>query len=239
MRLPILWVLGAYRASEAFSTLGISLDCEPVVRRLDLAAEIRFEHPADGQLFLRALDGVHLALHEQRRETSRQTGHVASLAWHSGGKVVLRAYDAGLHHGTDAPGVRVRLERQVRYAKPAQQPPERFRLIDLSALYLGPLHKLITAAPSIAVMAPRAAEYELVERYLRGAISLAVMERLIGVIRLRELGLDRTVWRDSDTRARRLRDIREAGIFLDAAPLNAAATPDMLPLLVALGEAWR
>ena len=232
-------VLGAERAIEAFATLGISLDSEAVVRRLDLAAEICFEHPADGLLFLASLDGVHVPRHQQRRDTSRQTGQVTSVAWLSGRNVALRAYDAGLHHGTDAAGVRVRLERQVRFTKRKQQTPEQFQLVDLAALYLGPLGQLISAAPSIAAMAPRAAERELVGRYLERAISLPVMERGLGLIRLRELGLEETVWQDSETRARRLREMRRTGIFLDAKAHDAGGTTDVRPLLVALGKAWR
>jgi hypothetical protein len=230
--------VGAQRVREAFSTLGVSLDCDAVVRRLDLAAEIRFEHPADGLRFLAAMSQVDLPRYDQQRETARQTGRVTSIAWVSGGGITLRLYDAGLCHATDAPGVRLRLERQVRYQKPQQRLPGHFE-DDLSALYLGPLAGLIDAARSIAVLTPRAAERALIDRYLAGDKSLAITERLLGAIRIRDLRVDETVWSDPDTRARRLRELRNEGLLLrDTAPSQAVAL-DVRPPLAALREVWR
>jgi hypothetical protein len=235
---PSALALGAQRAREAFAKCGVSLDCEAVVRRLDLAADIHFDSREHGLLFLQSMDGIHLPRHTQRRDTARQTGRVTSLAWLAGSHIALRLYDAGLHHGTDAAGARVRLERQVRYAKRDQRTPGQFTR-DLSEAYLGPLSKLIAASPKIVAMSPRAAEHALVKRHTDGELSLAVTERLLGTIRVCELGIDESVWRGPDTRARRLRDMRKAGLFIRPASSDEPAFTDVRPLLSALGEAWR
>jgi hypothetical protein len=230
--------VGAECAREAFAMLGISLDCPVVVRRLDLAAELRFEDPGDGLRFLAAMAAIHLPRHHQRLERARQTGRPTSVAWLSGRNVALRVYDAGLRHDTGAPGIRVRLERQLRYRKRNERTPNHFPR-DLSTLYLGPLERLIDAAPNISVLTAREAERALIDRYLAGQPSLAVTERLLGVIRIRELQQEEVVWHDPDTRAGRLREMRNEGIYLDDSPHSAPAIADVRPLLQALGAAWQ
>jgi hypothetical protein len=226
---------GADRARQAFASLGVVLTEGALVRRLDLAAEIRFEYPADGLLLLLNFGGLQLATRKQDRRVER--GQTRSVSWKLARGVDLRLYDAGVRHGTDPPGARVRLERQVRWQKAAQLAPESFTERSLAALYLGPLSKLVRAAPTMHVLAPRAAERHIVDLKAAGEISLAVMERLIGMVRVIELGQDSTLW-DTETASRRRRELTKAGLSLDDETDEIASGLDVHAILVALAERW-
>jgi hypothetical protein len=232
---PDSLALGARRAREVFAKLGIALGAEPVLRRLDLAGEIRFEHPADGLLFMRTVGGLQLAGHDQGRNASRR--QTRAVSWSRGRNIALRLYDAGDHHGTDPPGARLRLERQVRNRKARQQPAEAFTRAVLADLYVAPMRAVIDAAPVMRVLPPRAAELHLVELSRRGDISLAVAERQLGVIRLLELGLDGSLW-DAETASRRHRELRGNGVAVGESS-DGGAGVDVCAVLVALTHAWR
>jgi hypothetical protein len=231
-------ILGAQRARETFATLDVAIDCPAVISRLDLAAEVRFGRPADGLRFLAAMTHVDLPRHD--RHSARQTGHDTSIAWETARGITLRLYDAGLRHRTDPPGVRIRLERQVRYDKSAQRALEDLTT-DLSTLYLGPLRRLIDASASITVSAPAVAEQALIDAYLAGERSLAITERLLGAVFIRKSRLEDELWSDSSTRAGRLRELRTAGIHLDDThdEDDPTAAVNVRPLLEALAELWR
>jgi hypothetical protein len=233
---PETLTLGADRARDAFRSLGVDVGDEPVVRRLDLAGEIRFTHPSDGLLFLRTFGGLQLAgLHQQRTSSRQQTG---SVSWSPGRGIALRLYDAGAYHGTDHPGITLRLERQLRPPKPQQVSPEAFTTESLAQLYLGPLAKVIGAGPSMNVLPPRAAERLLIERVQSHETSLAIAERLIGVARIMELGADALLY-DPATASGRHRQLGKNGVIFDPSADEGGSTIDVCAVLAALSDRWR
>jgi hypothetical protein len=74
-------------------------------------------------------------------------------------------------------------------------------------MYLGPLEKLIQAAPEVNVLSPRPAERHILALAKRGDLSLAVAERQIGMLRVIELCQDADLW-DTETTSRRHRELR-------------------------------
>ena len=232
---PASLVAGGERAREAFAHLGVEIDERPVMRRIDLAAELRFDDPADGLLVLRAFEDVRLPPLAQNRRKS-PNANTETVAWESGGRIVLRLYDAGDHHGTDAPGFRLRLERQSHPRKVDQQPPESFALQDLSALFLGRLAALTLAMPTIQALPPRQAEIQIFEQARDAGLSLAKAERRLGMIRVSELGQALPLW--GSKAPDRNREMRNAGILLDHSALRVEPW-DLRPLLEAVASPWR
>ena len=232
---PATLTLGAKRARDAFRFLGVDVGDEPVMRRLDLAGEIRFTQPSDGLLLLETLGGLRLpGLRQERKSSGQRTN---SVAWSPGRSIAFRLYDAGAHHRTDPPGVRLRLEVQLRYRKSQQARPESFTPGPLAELYARPLAKLIGSAPSMNVLAPRAAERLMIERAKAQQTSLAVAERLIGVARITELAADSVLY-DSATASRRHRELRQNGLILDPCADDGSSSIDVRAVLVALYERW-
>jgi len=180
------------------------------VRRLDLAGELRFNDPADGLRVLRTFAGLQLpGLRQTRRSSARR---IESVSW--GVAVKHRLYDAGAHHGTDIPGIRVRLERQKRYPKPDQVSPGSITAADMGGLFLHGIAEVIRAAPVMTVLPPCDAERSIIESVQAKRLSLAVAERLLGVVRIIDLGEDGSLY-DVPTASGRQRDLRRRGITLD------------------------
>jgi hypothetical protein len=226
-------VEGGERVRAALASVGVSITDRPVMRRIDLATDLRFEDAADGAQVLRAFAGVHMPRHRQDRRTTAGT-NTGTVSWLADHRIVLRIYDAGEHHGTDAPGVRLRFERQWHPRKAGQQTPESVLARDLGALFLGPFRKLMRATPTVLSLSPRAAELRIIEQAQRDK-RFAVAERRIGMVRVFELGQDTALW--GSKAADRRREMRDLGIVIDE---RASATPwDLRPLLDALASPWR
>ena len=232
---PTSLVAGGERARAALANVGVEIHERPVVRRIDLAAELHFDDPADGLLVLRAFEDVRLPPLAQDRRKS-PNANTEGVAWVSGGRIVLRLYDAGDHHGTDAPGFRLRLERQSHPRKADQQPPESFALQDLSALFLGRLAALTRAMPTIQALPPRQAEIQVLRQARDSGLSLAKAERRLGMIRVSELGQAVPLW--GSKVADRHRELRDAGILLDNSAPRVEPW-DLRPLLDAVASPWR
>jgi hypothetical protein len=233
---PDALALGAERARGALASLGVMVESEPVVRRLDLAAEIRFAQAADGLLFSRAFGSLQLPGLEQNRRSSRQ--QTRSVTWSPAHGITLRLYDAGEWHATDEPGVRLRLERQLRLRKAKQAPPDSFSPTSIADLYLAPLARIIQSAPSIRILSPRAAELLIVEKGRCGELRACVAERLIGVVRISELCADALLY-DRATASRRRSELRSYGVMLDFDGDDDLRNLDVREVLAALDARWR
>jgi hypothetical protein len=227
--------LAAERTLAALASVGVEVDAEAVVRRLDPAAEVRFDDPADGLVALDAVGGLQLPGREQSRRASPQ--QTRSVSWSPGRNVSYRFYDAGDFHGTDPPGVRLRLERQVRYAKSAQRPVTFFTREAVAALYVGPLRGVVRDAPRLHLLGPSDAERYLIQQVREGRLSAAVAERLIGMVRLIALRVGPSIW-SRDTHTRRNRELRDGGVALRAASENGAVGLSVPELLAALAAVW-
>jgi hypothetical protein len=130
------------------------------------------------------------------------------------------------------------LERQVRYRKRDQVPPEAFTPTAVADLYLGALAKVIDAAPSVNVLPPTIAERVIVEKAKSGELTLARAERLIGLCRVMDLGVDVSLY-DCATASGRHRDLRRAGVMIDLGADGAAPALDVRDVLIALDALWR
>ena len=222
-------------AEVARRVLAAHLDVDPgdhvEVRRSDLAAGLRFKAAADGIAFLRgvasmtaprlvttiwkAVDGVPMTVYFK---TPRR------------GAVVARIYDKGRESGCDPPGEHVRIEVQVRPPKSQRQSPQvvatedhRERFGRVMSSYTG--EELTVAGPDGAVA-------ELAARAVRGELTHAKAERLIGSVALLKHG-GRAVYdrADGDRKvndrrsSRRIKALRDAGISLDEALPASALIP--------------
>lgn len=114
------------------------------LRRADLAGELRFDRGEDGRDFLWLVDQLHSPTHKTAPVRERGGPGVETAYWRTPRRSVpvLRAYDKGVESGTASPGERVRIERQLRYAK--RPTLHQFLDRDLAALYVAPLKRWLT-----------------------------------------------------------------------------------------------
>ncbi len=217
-------VPGSDRAREALGRVGLELVGTPAIRRLDLAGELRFKSGADGLSFMRtlaSLDVPGLKRDVWMRGTRVETVYYRTL---QAGAVRLRAYDKGVEAKTDAPGVRIRLERQVRYAKRQQQTPATVAGSDLAKLYKGRLAAWTNATGDIVATNLTGAQNAVLSRLSNGAITERRAERLLGTLVLLERFGDGW-WDKPHTRQRRVRELRDLGVALDLERLEAEPVP--------------
>ncbi len=215
---------GAERAKEAFAELGLVINSTTAVRRLDLAGELHFDRPADGLSFLRAL--ANLDIPGSKRDIWMKDARVETIYYRTPkrGQVRLRCYDKGVEAGTHEPGARVRLERQVRYAKAQQQTPEAIQASNLEQLYQGRLAAWTDATTDVVATDLLGAQQAVLERLAADLISARVAERLVGTLVLVEhFGFE--WWEKRHTAQRRKRELRELGIVLDLERKEAEPVP--------------
>ncbi len=206
---------GAELARRAFGDLGLEISNETAaVRRLDLAGELHFDRPDDGLCFLRAL--ANLDVPGSKRDIWMQDARVETIYYRTPkrGQVRLRCYDKGVESGSHEPGARIRLERQVRYAKAQQQTPEAIRSGDLEKLYQGRLAAWTDATTDVVATDLNGAQQAVLERLAADQVTPRVAERLLGTLVLVEhFGFE--WWEKRHTAQRRKRELRELGIVLD------------------------
>ncbi len=212
------------------------------VRRLDLAAELRWSDPADGIAALDAL--ADLTLPRVKVCEWRHEGRTETIAYYTATKkkrLLHRIYDKGVQGGSDPAGTLLRFERQHRFNKASQTLAEEVAWQgDPEALWLDGFEDWAKAAEDLNVAGPDAAQRHLIEKVERGELQREKAERLIGslaVARLRGEGW----WRDlgkPHLGRRRRRELADHGLAL--AP-SAKSQPDV-PLgeaIRALRVAWR
>ena len=124
------------------------------------------------------------------------------------------------------------------WRKQDQRSPEAFTERSLAEDYLGPLNKLIHAAPTMRVLPPRAAERHILDLASGKKISLAVMERLMGMVRVIELGQDAVLWNTAIASRRRRELLQKAGLSMDDGADEVASELDLLAVLLALAARW-
>ncbi len=206
---------GATKALEALAHIGLEFEPEPVgVRRLDLAAELRFDRPADGLCFLRAMAALEVP--GLKRDVWVNRARVETVYWRTPKKGAVRGrlYCKGTEAQTDRPGARLRLERQVRYPKSQQQTPETVSSGDLEALYRGRMEALTRGHNDVVAAGLSGAQSALLDRVAEGYVTPRRAERMIGTLALLErFGPD--WWDKRYTAQRRMRELQELGVVLD------------------------
>lgn len=212
------------------------------VRRLDLAAELRWSDPADGIATLRALGD--LSLPRVKVCEWRHEGRTETIAYYTATKkkrLLHRIYDKGVESGSDQAGVLLRFERQHRFTKDAQEPVAQLALVgDPEALWLDGFEDWAKAAERLMIGGTDAAQRHLVEKVERGELQREKAERLVGslaIARMRGEGW----WRDlgkphlGNRRRRELAD-HEVALAPSAKPEREVPLGDAIQ---ALRAAWK
>ncbi len=232
-------VNGALRVRDALALVGLDFaDSRAAIRRVDLAAELRFDRSGDGLSFLRAM--ASLEVPGVKRDVWFNGSRVETLYWRTPkrGAVRGRLYDKGVESGTDAPGHRLRLERQVRYPKAKQQTPAALSGSDLEALYCGRFEALERGSGNVIATGLNGAQAAILEKVKSGEITALRAERMLGTLVLLD-HFGPTAWEKPYTAKRRQRELQELGIVLDPDRKEAAESVPVGELLAALIGSFR
>jgi len=211
------------------------------LRRLDLAAELRWEYPSDGLAGLRALGTISIPrvkVCEWRHEGRTETVSYYTATKHK--KLLMRIYDKGVQTQSAAPGTLLRFERQHRWVKADQ--PELFNFAvhaDPSALWLDRFEDWAESAERLAVEGGEGSQRRLIEAVEAGDLDREKAERLIGALAIAQLRGER--WWASLGKPhlgqRRRRDLEALGVPL--APSGELCQPVALGAAIeALRDAW-
>jgi hypothetical protein len=221
---------------ELEQLLGVSLTVSPLVRRADLATDARFEQAADGHAFLRGCAAA-LSVPRLMRHTHERNGFLESIDWTTPARrhIRVRLYDAGAHHGTEAPGRRIRLERQDRFSGQKQYTAEAFAATDLGARFTAPIRRWVESDGPIEVATVDAATDLILALLDDNRITPAKAATLLGDLPLLTRGSQHLTPRN---RRRRERDLCLHGIALDAGSPGTRAPIDLRAVLGALAHAW-
>lgn len=200
-------------------SLGVEAVAE--VGRADVTGELLFDEARDGLDFLAALRHVDLPWLKIGTEGWKR-GELETVYGRSsrGRSVQFRAYDAGVHHGTHAPGERIRLERQRRFRKERARAVADFVAEPLASWFVGrELRKLVDDGGDVLVCNERGAHRELRKRVMAGELSPQTGERLAGFLVLHGAGLSRA------TRFRRASELRQLGLAVDRTASSSSVVP--------------
>ncbi len=218
------------RADEAMrEQMRVLLDVEPEdvdaeVRRYDLTTERSFEHPEQGLAFLRALG--HMCpprLKLKKVETADGRTETVWSITPRRGRVLARAYDKGVESGSHPPGHRVRLEAQNRPPRAARFRPVILAERDLRPDFARTLAPFLEGGEAV-VTSPAGVVHHLAGKVARDELSMARAERMAGSVEfLRAYG--RAFYASDADSARRLRDLRRAGVVVDDALPDRAQLP--------------
>ncbi len=230
---------GAARVRDALANVGLNVgDSLAAMRRVDLAAELRFDRPGDGLSFLRAM--ASLEVPGVKRDVWFTGSRVETVYWRTPkrGAVRGRLYDKGVESGSDAPGHRLRLERQVRYPKAKQQSPAALSGGDLEALYRGRFEALERGSGNVIATGLNGAQRAILDQVESGAITSRKAERMLGTLVLLD-HFGASWWEKRYTATRRQRELQELGIVLDPERNEAAEPVPVGELLAALIGSFR
>lgn len=215
------------------------------VRRFDLAAELRFDEGAEGLAFL----GSVRWMCPPRAKINAYSGadgqvQTVNVVTEKRGVIRSRAYDKGRESGSDAPGLRIRIESQNRPPKSMRYSPIVFSDLDLAPTYGRTMSHYLDVDEVVSAGVDGATAH-LVAQATSGEISIARAERLAGSIAILKYAgrgayndPDRSVKANNQHSSRRLKALRDAGITLDDA-LPADAVVPVSQLLRDAVESFR
>jgi hypothetical protein len=225
----------------ASPAIGLLQQAPVAVRRMDQAAELRFEDPADGLAVLAAVAQVtspRLKTVAWRNESRTET--VSFIA--RSGRVVSRLYDKGAEvtakgGNGDPPGRRLRWETQTRWEKAKQRSPVVVTSDDPAATWLKGFKQCSTVAEGLTVAPSRDIERSILASVEAGKLAVSAAERLLSTLsitRLRGEGW----WSDHDaakTGQRRRAEFHKHG-FVVADDLVEPI--ELGEIVTALADAW-
>ncbi len=230
---------GSERAREALALIGFHFEPQPAaVRRLDLAAELRFDKRPDGLSFMRAMAALEVPGLMQDIYVKKGAVETVYHKTPKRGQVRSRVYRKDLESpGYGGGEVVVRLERQVRYPKAKQETAESIAGGDLEELYRGRLGALAKGSGSVVAAELTGAQAALFQRVEEGRVTKRQGERMLGTLAvLNNEGRD---WYDeSYTADRRVRELQALGIVLDSERKQRQPVP-VGAMLTALVESFR
>lgn len=206
------------------------------VGRYDLVTERDFENPTEGIQLLRAMRALcpprcKLKIHSTR------DGRVETVAvvTERGGRTIFRAYDKGVESGTAGPGERIRFEAQVRRPSANRQTAVETAAGDLRSAFGRTIEPFMEGTP-VTVTSPSGVVDQVAEQLAAGNLSATKAENLIGAAELlRRYG--RGIYGKDSRSARRLRELKKAGVAVDD-ELPEGATVPVSALLAAALEEW-
>lgn len=245
---PELLGSGALCAAALATRLGLSPrpNSPSLVRRLDLASDVGFANPVDGQAFLQAM--AHLDCPGYKRSPVHSAGGsgVENIEWRTprSFRVVHRCYDKGVESGTAEPGRLVRLERQWWVPSGERRTPEALEQTSLAALFAGPLRGWVAPGVGVTAVGPYDACGLLRERVglarvggpSSSLLSLRVAERMAGTIGVLSVYGD-SWYGNPRTAQRRRAELRRVGIEF-VPELTAGVRIDVGAVLQAACAAW-
>ncbi len=232
------------RAFEVVASpaIGLLQQAPAAVRRLDLAAELRFSDPADGLRTLAAVAQVTtpgLKTVTWRNQTRTET--VSFIA--KSGRVVSRLYDKGAEisaRGGDGPdpGLLLRWETQTRWEKKKQRSPKVVTEDDPAAMWLKGFKQCAAEAEGLVVAPPADIERLVLEAAETGDLSVPLAERLVSTLVISRLRGD-SWWSNREhpkTGQRRRRELRKHGFAV--APAGLSEPVELGPVVEDLRNAW-
>lgn len=220
------------RIRAELASLGIVV-AEPIVTRLDLAADLVFERSADGLDFMEACGDVLNLVRVGRVVRVGNDGRVRSMWWETTHGIVARLYDAGRRHKTHRAGKRVRLEVEERWERADARTVEQVLSLDLAELYRHRFAQLANVGRSVVAFTRSAAIREVSRREELGTLAHKEAMTLVGQIaKLEYPG-------PLEPRERRYltAELRNAGIALDL--VGDCSPVDVGSPLAQLVNAWR
>jgi hypothetical protein len=228
---------------------GVLTALTPVVRRMDLAADLRFapEDAAHGRAILEAL----AALDPGPRRKSciwLADGHVETVTTFKrkrdgrGGHMTGRCYAKDRERGTDEPpGSWLRFEHETRYAKAQQRTVEAVALEDLGEMWAAGFEHLTGRAEGVEVAPAAVVQERIIQSAERGELSRETAERLLGSVAVMQLRGPRW-WREvgaSDrTARRRAEELSDHGFVLARHGGEPLASLDLAGLVAQIRAAW-
>jgi hypothetical protein len=234
--------IAALAVSQLLHPSTIALE-KCLVRRLDLACDVTFTDGDQGLRFLRALAALDLP--RLKSDVWRKDGRIETIYYRTPkrGLVRLRVYDKGVESGSNAPGERVRLERQLRFPRAKAPDPASIARSDLGKTWQGQLHAW-EDADEIVVADLNAMQHIVLQAATENKLTAFAAERLLGTLTMRGRGLGKDWWIAQGKGylwSRRSRELRDLGIVLDEDGLGGEHKEAELPLgtiLRALRQAW-
>lgn len=232
----------ALRMADELSEYGLDLwGQEPRIRRLDLAADVRVSERGAGLALLALL--AQSDLPRLKRTVWSAGPHPETIYFRTPNQrtTQVRIYDKALQSGTGPRGTWIRLERQLRYPKAAQQTPSEIATLELGKLWLGPMAEWLSADASLHVGTSTHALAALAQAVEAGKLKAIAAERLAGFAALQEIGCDHSWWRAAGSPhipRRRIRDLAAAGVVLGDrdVPPCPVVLGDLMHHLVALWD---
>jgi hypothetical protein len=198
--------------SAALADLGIPLAATPCdgLRRLDLAADLRVDSPAEGRALLECA-GLASAGSDRICAYRAERGVQSVLVKSRAGRTLARLYDKGVESGLAPPGLWLRLEAQWRFPRGERPQPARLDPAELRERFARRFAALHQAAGGHRLGAAAAIAERLGVAIERGQLVPARARSLAGYLLLGAAGLPQGAPR---TASELDRDCRQLGLSL-------------------------